>query len=242
MGGCLNCVNSGRGNVSHRSWNAFLGTNDRVTSKKLTRKIEIFLVRGCSFETEELLVYLYVQNADRHAVLIFTAPGNNVWKILHQPSNLVGTWKKKKVAACQKNKSEDSKMLTEKLQMLREFCLGRPSLRHSPCIVQACCLWTGRVLKQHQLSKNQIKALSRCAKGQLEEGLHFFGSDSRNLSWGAQRIPFTWDTLFESQTPGYDSSYAAQHNLSCWTWTNAFFISSTESGIELGLCVCVCFF
>lgn len=103
-------------------------------------------------------------------------------------------------------------------------------------------LWTGRVLKQHQLSKNQIKALSRCAKGQLEEGLHFFGSNSRNLSWGAQRIPFTWDTLFESQTPGYDSSNAAQHNLSCWTWTNAFFISSTESGIELGLCVCVCAF
>lgn len=148
-------------------------------------------------------------------------------------------WKKK--SWCQKNKSEDSKMLTEKLQMLGEFCLGRPSLWHSPCIVQACCLWTGRVLKQHQLSKNQIKALSRCAKGQLEEGLHFFGSDSRNLSWGAQRIPFTWDTLFESQTPGYDSSYAAQHNLSCWTWTNAFFISSTESGIELGLCVCVFF-
>lgn len=104
MGGCLNCVNSGRGNVSHRSWNAFLGTNDRVTSKKLTRKIEIFLVRGCSFETEELLVYLYVQNADRHAVLIFTAPGNNVWKILHQPSNLVGTWKKKSCCMPKKQK------------------------------------------------------------------------------------------------------------------------------------------
>lgn len=34
----------------------------------------------------------------------------------------------------------------------------------------------------HSNSPNQIKAMSGCAKGQLGEGLHFFGCVSRNLS------------------------------------------------------------
>lgn len=100
-----------------------------LTSKKLTRKIEIFLVRGCSFETEELLVYLYVQNADRHAVLIFTAPGNNVWKILHQPSNLVGTWKKKKKLLHAKK----TKVRTAKCWQRNYRCSGSFVLGGRPC-------------------------------------------------------------------------------------------------------------
>lgn len=52
-----------------------------------------------------------------------------------------------------------------------------------------------------------------CLDAQLGASLHFFGSDSRNSSHGAQNAPFTSDTLFRSVTPGNDNSCVVHQTL-----------------------------
>lgn len=48
---------------------------------------------------------------------------------------------------------------------------------------------------------------------QVRDSLHFFGTNSRNLSRGVQHTPFTRVTLFKSLTPEKEGSYAAQQKL-----------------------------
>lgn len=154
---------------------------------------------------------------DRHVVLVFTAslPGcDNVRKYYCKHQLVIfKRHKKKSISKCwQIEKRSGPKNVGE----LVRGCGPIGSYLHC---CWGCCLWTywaaAVVFKQHQLqlSKNQIKALSWCAMEQLGDGLHFFGSHSRNSSRGAQRTPFTCDTLFKSFTPGKDSSYAAQQTL-----------------------------
>ena len=125
------------------------------------------------------------------------------------------------------------------------------SQRHSSYVVHGCCLWThwaaAVLFKLHQLKlRNLIKALSWCAKGQLGEVLHFFGSDSRNSSSGARRIPFTWDTLFKSSTSDCSKQHSKRYSLqqtlrvSRQTWINCF-ISATNKIQDRAGAVCVFF-
>lgn len=169
---------------------AFVWFKVRGRSKHLTLKIKVSALT--------LQILSVISKLSFLVVLISTSSLS--WSCNVATIKFNSSQKVKASCVRQKNNPKTQGKVTESRRCgptnVEEFVLlggpscTRPMLLRLLSVSRLSCSSTTQTAPTPNSPKNQIKALCWCAMGQLGEGLRFFGSDSRNLSRGAQRAPF----------------------------------------------------